>query len=120
MKKCLRCLETKSKDSFYKMKGAKFKEEWDCRDSQCIECRKQTTQERRIESKRRAVEYLGGACADCGLVSEHQCVYDFHHLDPSQKDFSLGANYRSFESAKSELDKCVLLCSNCHRIRHYT
>ena len=44
----------------------------------------------------------------------------FHHLDPSVKDFQL-SNARTkilTESVKQELDKCVLLCLNCHAIRH--
>lgn len=70
--------------------------------------------------KSRMVQYLGGKCLDCGGVF-HDMVYDFHHLDPSQKDFALSsARNNSWETIKPELDKCVLLCANCHRIRHVT
>jgi hypothetical protein len=70
--------------------------------------------------KRQAVEYKGNKCFDCGL-SFPDCVYDFHHLDPSQKDMNPSALIRlGFEKAKPELDKCVMLCSNCHRIRHFS
>jgi hypothetical protein len=71
------------------------------------------------EIKEKAIEYLGGKCTDCGLVDE-PCVYDFHHLDPTQKEIAFGSRGgKSFESLKPELDKCVLLCANCHRKRHY-
>jgi formate-dependent nitrite reductase cytochrome c552 subunit len=44
---------------------------------------------------------------------------EFHHRDPTQKDFSLGhAKMTNFEKVKSELDKCDLLCANCHREEH--
>ena len=72
--------------------------------------------------KQMAVDRLGGECVDCGLKTEHVCVYDFHHKDPAEKDFSIGEmrrNTKSWEKIASELDKCVLLCANCHRIRHH-
>lgn len=67
-----------------------------------------------------AVEYKGGKCHDCGLVSEWPQVYDFHHRDPSEKEFAFARNghTRSWERNKAELDKCDMLCANCHRIRH--
>ena len=118
MKTCKRCGEEKPREEFYKLKGKQYDPEWDCRDSHCKTCRKQYQADRLRERKREAVEYLGGKCQDCGLVS-HACVYDFHHRDPSQKDFTLGKNFKSFASIKDELDKCDLLCANCHRIRHH-
>lgn len=71
---------------------------------------------RRRALKLRAVEYKGGKCVMCGY-SEHVGVLDFHHLDPSQKEFSIGAKgyTRSWERLRVELDKCILVCANCHR-----
>lgn len=66
-----------------------------------------------------AVAYKGGACLNCGY-----CKYlgslEFHHVDPSMKDFSLSTkgHCRSWESVKLELDKTILLCSNCHKEIH--
>jgi len=49
----------------------------------------------------------------------HPSCLEFHHKDPSIKDFSLGhAKMYSFEKVKSELDKCILVCANCHREIH--
>jgi len=73
------------------------------------------------ENKRKAIDYLGGKCADCEVVYPPY-VYDFHHLDMTEKEYNPSAllsGTRNFEKAKPELDKCVLLCSNCHRIRHF-
>ncbi len=120
MKTCVRCGIEQSRDLFYKMSGSQYKDDWDCRDSQCIKCRKLTSNERRNKVKQLSVEYLGGACVDCGLATEQYAVYDFHHRDPQQKDFGIGKNYKSFDKIKGELDKCDLLCANCHRIRHYS
>lgn len=56
----------------------------------------------------------------CTLCSETELVcLEFHHVDPSEKDFTIGASMqRSWESIKREIDKCVCLCSNCHRKVH--
>lgn len=72
------------------------------------------------EVKEKAVEYMGGVCFDC-KQSYPNFVYDFHHLDRSQKDMNPSKAFReNFEQTKKELDKCVMLCSNCHRIRHFS
>ena len=119
MKKCTKCLNDKPREEFYKARNKKNNNpEWDCRDSQCKPCRLGSASIRRKAIKALAIEYMGGECVDCGLVDD-ACVYDFHHLDPSKKDFSVGGNVLAFETMKPELDKCILLCSNCHRKRHY-
>lgn len=86
----------------------------------CKACRVDAVSKRRKKVKKLAVEYKGSKCYDCGLESPYPEVYDFHHLDPSEKDFAISRNghTRSWEATKGELDKCVMLCANCHRIRH--
>lgn len=70
-------------------------------------------------NKLKAIEYKGGVCMDCNNTFP-PCCYDFHHTDPSIKDTNIARIIgREFENIKNELDKCVLLCSNCHRIRHF-
>lgn len=63
-----------------------------------------------------AIEYKGGACQICGY-SKYQGALDLHHIDPTEKDFSLGHKgyTRSWERIREELDKCILLCATCHR-----
>jgi hypothetical protein len=77
--------------------------------------------EKRDQRKRRAVEYLGGRCADCGYQTDFVTVYDFHHKDKSEKtveiSYLITANV-GWKKLQRELDKCILLCANCHRIRH--
>lgn len=77
--------------------------------------------EARRKVKQQAVQYKGGACQNCGYS---KCVgaLVFHHLNPEEKDFGLshGGNYKKFEDIKSELDKCILLCSNCHAEAHHS
>lgn len=69
------------------------------------------------ERKDRAIEYLGGRCQDCSGIY-HRCAYDFHHI--GDKDMNPSAALAgSWEKALKELDKCVLLCASCHRVRHF-
>ena len=62
------------------------------------------------------VEAAGHKCAYCGLVDD-PILYDFHHLNPEEKEFGIGSasNTHSREAYFREAKKCVLLCSNCHR-----
>jgi endogenous inhibitor of DNA gyrase (YacG/DUF329 family) len=70
----------------------------------------------RWKLKFKAVKYKGGKCIKCGYNS---CIaaLEFHHTDPSSKEFSISSqpHTRSWEKLKTEIDKCELLCSNCHR-----
>lgn len=73
---------------------------------------------RRLRLKEMAIASMGGKCEDCGIVS-HPDIYDFHHLDPLEKDHSWRTlKKQSLETIKKELSKCALLCANCHRLRH--
>ena len=71
---------------------------------------------RRKKVKRMAVEYKGGKCSLCGY---DRCVeaLDFHHRDPDTKKFGIGYKgyKRSWDVIKKEVDKCEIVCANCHR-----
>ncbi len=81
----------------------------------------QKTVDWRRRVKLKGIQLMGGKCQGCGLV-DHPCVYDFHHKNPSQKDFAISSsgNCRSWDRIKAELKKCILLCSNCHRKEHHS
>lgn len=74
---------------------------------------------RRKELKLKAISYKGGRCTRCGY-DKYEGALEFHHLDPSEKDFSISRNgtTKSWERVKEELDKCILVCANCHRELH--
>ena len=90
----------------------------------CRECYGQNIYKKRARLKTQSVEYKGGCCADCGGVF-HQCQYDFHHIDEDRnnnKDKTIGHmthGCRPWKVIQEELDKCVMLCANCHRLRHF-
>lgn len=66
-----------------------------------------------------AKEYAGAKCSLCGY-DKCQAALEFHHLDPNEKDFNISHSNKSFESMKPELDKCILVCANCHREIHHS
>lgn len=116
---CNNCKKELPKEDFYKLSGKNYKEHWDCRSSLCKKCSTRAVIQQRRDIKSQCVNYKGNKCADCGYTSDKHCVFDFHHLDPSQKEFSFGNKLPKFEKLIPELDKCVLLCAVCHRLRHY-
>jgi predicted HNH restriction endonuclease len=67
----------------------------------------------RQNTKRKLVEYKGGKCEVCGY---NKCIQSlvFHHRDPSEKEFGITGKTRAFAKMKLEVDKCFLLCANCH------
>ena len=76
-------------------------------------------QKRRERVRLMAVSYKGGRCQVCGY---DRCVeaLEFHRLDPTRKDFGISSKgyTRSWEKVRAEIDKCLLLCANCHREAH--
>ena len=78
-----------------------------------------TKKKLRREKKKIAVEYKGGQCEHCKEVYHH-AAFDFHHINPTEKDIDVGLLMQcNDEILYKELDKCILLCANCHRIFHY-
>jgi len=67
----------------------------------------------RKRTKRRLIEYKGGSCELCGYYKCDRAL-EFHHLNPEEKDFSISGKSLSFDKLKDEVDKCMLVCSNCH------
>src|ERR1700682_200 len=116
---CIRCKLDKQVTEFYN----KLKH--------CIVCNKlgqklsrqknqtaynKAAKDRRNDRKARAIEYKGKVCYHC-LQQVHPAAFDFHHLNKHEKDIDPGLMMGSTDEILfKELDKCVLLCSNCHRI----
>lgn len=89
------------------------------KNSRCRKCSTEAVQKRRDKLKELAVEYKGGKCEKCGY-NKYIGALEFHHLNPNEKDFGIASKgyTNSWERVKKELDKCILLCANCHREEH--
>lgn len=112
MKTCIRCKLQKPITDFYKQadrkKGSSFCK--DCFNSYCVE--------RWINKKKEAITYKGGKYNRCGY-DQHYAALQFHHTDPSTKKFMwTKLRLKSWDKITSELDKCELLCANCHAVEH--
>lgn len=73
---------------------------------------------RRRQKKLRAIELKGGKCEVCGYNKCPRALV-FHHKDPSQKEFEICSDFdRRWDAIVNELQKCVMLCANCHAEEH--
>lgn len=86
--------------------------------TRCKKCRSEAVCRRRKTLKTKAINYKGGKCQKCGY-NKCESALEFHHLDPSQKEFGIGSGHtKSWSNLQKEIEKCELLCANCHREVH--
>ena len=74
----------------------------------------------RKRTKEVIIKSMGGKCQICDY-DKCSAALELHHIDPKEKEFGFGgirSNPQSFDKMKSELKKCILLCSNCHKEVH--
>lgn len=68
------------------------------------------------------IKLKGGKCERCLIEYDGRngAIFEFHHLDPNEKDFQLGSNIstKAWEVLVDEANKCQLLCANCHPLEH--
>lgn len=116
-KTCSNCNLKKSISEFYASKDHSQRVMCYCKACFC-----KFTIERWINRKLAAIAYKGNEYEKCGITLEksHYSIFEFHHKDPSKKNYSwTKLRLRSQKDINKELDKCDLLCANCHRLIHY-
>ena len=115
-KACPRCKQEKNSSEYYLRKDRSGISKLSGFCKRCV-CEERT--ERGKDFKKKCVEYKGGECERCGY-KKYNGALDFHHIDPHEKDFGIGKQRRTRfdEKIMAELDKCIMLCSNCHREKH--
>ena len=111
---CPICKQDKPNDKFYERKGRQYG-----LSSMCKDCNLEDKLSRQRNFKQECVDYKGGECQCCGYNSCNSAL-DFHHIDPKTKKFGIAKARRTklTEEILEELDKCILVCSNCHREIH--
>lgn len=84
----------------------------------CKGCSNKMSCERQRTRKQQCVALKGGKCIFCGY-NKYVGSLEFHHVDPSKKQYNI-SKLRSYSitEIKKELDKCILLCRNCHGELH--
>ena len=111
---CSRCKRELPLTQFYSRGNGKLR-------SECKECHKEYVKSKYQERKGAIGEVKASiGCAKCGDTRSY--VLDFHHKDSSIKDANIArmtSNKNRLEDIQKEIDKCVVLCSNCHREFHH-
>ena len=70
----------------------------------------------RQKIKQEFVNSFGNRCCLC-KQSYPIVLYDFHHVTPKNKKFSIGRGWlQESKALLTEIKKCVMVCSNCHRL----
>jgi hypothetical protein len=68
--------------------------------------------------KKKLLEIKGDKCSRCGYDKCTEAL-EFHHLDPSKKEFTISRYYSTdWNDYLKEVEKCILVCSNCHKEIH--
>jgi hypothetical protein len=133
MKRCGHCKRVLGLDNFSTAKTKDGLRNW------CKECtrvdnrsryavydnagklRNKRNAERRTRLKQEIVNRFGGKCARCGY-HEFVAGLDFHHVDGTKKEHNIAKlltlSLTNIDKLLIEIDKCVLLCRNCHASLH--
>ena len=131
MKKCTKCKIEKNLDEFaWRMKKLNKKA------SECKQCHKKIRKQyyinnkekenNRVKQRRKKIKHwfkeykLGLKCNRCNQGNPACLV--FHHKDKKEKEISVGvavAYAWSISRIKKEIEKCEVLCANCHMIEHF-
>lgn len=125
MKTCTVCTTLKPLGKYYKQSKSH-----DGVQSRCKDCSKESQKKYRVSSRGRSrtgrrvmwnkifKEKGGRFCMRCG-ITHLAPIFDLHHRNPEEKEFSVGRGVKNWEAVKKEITKCDLLCANCHRIIHW-
>ena len=83
----------------------------------CKDCASRIESER-YQMKKTYIDEQKLSCAKCGDTRTY--VLDYHHKDSTEKEFTIGKMKKgSLELIQKEIDKCIVLCANCHREFHW-
>ena len=124
---CTKCGIEKPIEIFYKNKSKRDGYSSICKDCQ-KEADKRYYQSNKDKIRKRArifhkkiIDYVNSmkstGCCICG-EKDIACL-DFHHLRDKITEIAKLIGNDNFTQIKAEIDKCVVLCSNCHRKLHF-
>lgn len=128
MKKCNTCNKQKEKSAFAQDKSQK-----DNLQKRCRQCKseynknhylnnknkyKQNTKKQRQKVRDRVNELKNKPCADCKIWYPYY-VMDFDHLKDKECRVAILMNNAGWDRIKAEIDKCEVVCANCHRERTF-
>lgn len=108
---CTNCKEEKELSEFRIVKKKYYRGE-------CKSCEAEYSKQKTNKKIKIINDYKKDGCVICG-ENRHPNVLDLHHIDPSKKDIFFN-NKKGWSEKRliEELEKCIVLCSNCHRLVH--
>ena len=109
-KVCPRCNQNLLIEQFY-FKSATGRR---TRTTYCKKCIIDYNYERELKFKINIIKLKGGKCSKCGY-NKNISALEMHHLDRNEKEFNFAYKSAMTNDLLKELDKCILVCSNCHR-----
>lgn len=131
MKACSKCKDEKPLTEYYLFNRSKDGHQHICKQCMKVAYNKCRTEKRehyhKVQKTREQQNYdrlmewkATQQCIKCG--NNNPIVLDLHHRDPAQKDIEVSNAVRkwSWDKLVVEIEKCNVLCANCHRIEHYT
>ena len=108
LRKCPHCERVLAPDKFYRRRRNNNFSVY------CKDCSSQQVVARQQVFKEKCVAYKGGKCERCGYKKSLKAL-QFHHKDPNKKENIVSYfKLHKFEAAIPELNKCAMLCANCH------
>ena len=125
---CKSCYSEMDKDKYLKAKEKGSVASYKQRNKEAIQAynieyqKKYRSSGRKQQRKLEMCKYKGGRCNNCCKeANEHNIsIFDFHHLDESLKEYTPSDMVNmKWDRIVKELDKCEMLCSNCHRMHHH-
>ena len=118
-KRCTTCKEEYSLEEFHKDKNKKYGRHASCK--RCTNLKsKEVYHQKKLIYYSILDAYSDKVCAKCGYTADVWAPFDWHHVDVSTKLYGLASmQHHTEDKIRAELDKCILLCSNCHRLHHY-
>lgn len=118
---CNRCKKIKNKEMFSKNRNA-----GDGYDCFCKSCKQKDARlyfpnrnKKRLLLKAKLVKYKGNICFKCKTKDLPLSSYQFHHIDGTTKEKQISEMMINDKKLKDELDKCELVCANCHHQIHF-
>lgn len=114
LKRCSRCKKFLPISEFGKNKSEKDRLHYVCKT-----CRRKYDEKHYNESKKIMHNLKINGCAICGY-NKCDAALNFHHVNPKDKKFSLmiASMNRSNKNILEEINKCILMCCNCHKEIH--
>ena len=128
-KQCTKCREVKDLEGFYLNRNSRDGRQFQCKvcakkqSARCYQTHTYKHKARVLVQNAKCVSYVrnikenGGGCSTCG--ESRAWVLDFHHLGNKESAVSTLAHAGKFRKLKAELEKCIILCRNCHADLHH-